>query len=190
MKSFYAVLFFIAMGSVAQADITPDSTFNILQTQSFRQSCNILREFNGMVEANCRAINGRWVYNRVDISRCSGDVTNSNGTIVCTGNSSYPGYNDGRGGNDRGRGGYDHGRGGYDHGRGGYDHGRGGYDHGRGGYNLPPGSYLRSCTSCQADGQVLQCVCTSSDRRSFRTSIYYRQCRGDISNTEGQLTCQ
>jgi hypothetical protein len=59
----------------------------------------------------------------------------------------------------------------------------------RWGRRLPPGSYQRSCYRCEADRQVLSCICQDSRGRAYRTSIYYRQCRRGIDNYEGRLVC-
>ena len=57
-------------------------------TESFRQSCQVIRESRYNIEAYCGAIDGRQVYSNFDRSYCTGDIANIDGYLECRG-----GYN-------------------------------------------------------------------------------------------------
>jgi hypothetical protein len=54
----------------------------------------------------------------------------------------------------------------------------------------PPGSYQQTCKSIKMHGDTLQAKCETRDGRWVRTSLDDAdQCAGDITNIDGQLTC-
>jgi hypothetical protein len=56
--------------------------------------------------------------------------------------------------------------------------------------NVPSGSYQQSCTNIYVRGNVLTARCTAPQGNRVRSSIDLNSCRrGDIANTNGQLTC-
>jgi CVNH domain-containing protein len=56
--------------------------------------------------------------------------------------------------------------------------------------NIPPGSYQQSCTNIRVRGDVLTARCNAPQGGTVRSSIALDNCRrGDIANTNGQLTC-
>ena len=56
--------------------------------------------------------------------------------------------------------------------------------------NIPSGSYQQSCTNIRVRGNVLTAACTAPQGGRVRSSIDLSSCRrGDIANSNGQLTC-
>ena len=56
--------------------------------------------------------------------------------------------------------------------------------------NVPPGSYLQSCIDPSLSGNTLTARCeTTYGRMDFASLRGVDRCRGDISNINGQLTC-
>ena len=56
--------------------------------------------------------------------------------------------------------------------------------------NIPSGSYQQSCTNIRVNGDVLTARCTAPQGNRVRSSIGLSSCRrGDIANSNGQLTC-
>jgi hypothetical protein len=58
-----------------------------------------------------------------------------------------------------------------------------------GAQTIPSGSYQQSCTNIRVRGDQLIANCTSSQGSRVRSSIALQGCRGDIANSDGQLTC-
>ena len=54
--------------------------------------------------------------------------------------------------------------------------------------NFPSGSYKKTCSHCDIEGDMLKCECLYYDFPR-PTSIDYKNCDEDISNVDGQLTC-
>ena len=56
---------------------------------------------------------------------------------------------------------------------------------------LPTGSYEQSCSGCTYDPNsgVLQCSCTTGGGWQNSTSLEVGDCSGDISNNDGELSC-
>ena len=55
--------------------------------------------------------------------------------------------------------------------------------------NIPSGSYTASCTNVRMRGNELMARCTNANGTSVRSQLDVSNCRGDISNNNGQLTC-
>lgn len=55
--------------------------------------------------------------------------------------------------------------------------------------NVPPGSYLRSCTNVQTQGDRLVADCRRADGSWSRTALDVDRCVGGIANMDGRLTC-
>lgn len=53
----------------------------------------------------------------------------------------------------------------------------------------PRGSYMQSCQNVRDDGRTLSAQCRDRDGRYQYSSLRYRDCRGEISNQDGRLTC-
>lgn len=55
--------------------------------------------------------------------------------------------------------------------------------------NLPKGSYRRTCSSIDIDGNYLKAKCLDNNRNWRNTSIKYTACNGAIYNSNGKLAC-
>ena len=55
---------------------------------------------------------------------------------------------------------------------------------------IPAGSYQQSCRDVRANGNTLTATCQDSRGRWRSSSLNYRDCRGDVANDNGQLTCR
>jgi hypothetical protein len=53
----------------------------------------------------------------------------------------------------------------------------------------PRGSYMQSCQDVRDDGRTLSAQCRDRSKRYQYSTLRYRDCRGEISNQDGQLTC-
>lgn len=53
----------------------------------------------------------------------------------------------------------------------------------------PNGSYKNSCKNIRVDGKKLKAKCEKRNGNWNSTSINYKQCKGDISNNNGELSC-
>ncbi|MGE0528437.1 MAG: CVNH domain-containing protein [Bdellovibrionales bacterium] len=63
---------------------------------SFRATCQVHYEDQFRIQAYCRTVDGQWVYNDFDRSRCVSGVANMNGRLTCDmggwpGNPGHPG---------------------------------------------------------------------------------------------------
>lgn len=54
--------------------------------------------------------------------------------------------------------------------------------------NIPGGSYQGSCTHIRSNGNSISANCTAPNGQRF-TSSTSTNCRGDIANVNGRLTC-
>ncbi len=55
--------------------------------------------------------------------------------------------------------------------------------------NLPEGSYIYSCRDLRIDGDKLKAECQKNNGSWTRTSMNYKNCKGDIANINGRLAC-
>jgi len=55
--------------------------------------------------------------------------------------------------------------------------------------SIPPGSYQQSCQNIRVRGDQLTARCTNGQGNWVRSTIALGSCRGDIRNSNGQLTC-
>ena len=55
--------------------------------------------------------------------------------------------------------------------------------------SIPSGSYQQSCQNIRVRGDQLTARCTNAQGTWVRSTIDFRNCRGDIGNSNGQLTC-
>jgi len=56
--------------------------------------------------------------------------------------------------------------------------------------SVPGGSYLRTCTNVEREGDRLFADCRRIDGDWQRTALYdIRRCSGGITNSDGRLTC-
>lgn len=182
-----------------------------LPSGSYQQSCVNAQMRGTTLSASCATPNGQQVYSSLNVSRCNGDIANTNGRLTCAGYNNG-GYNNGgysnRGGNDddddngngRGRnhekrhhhpkgnayGYYNNGPGSRN---GGYNNG--GYNNGGYGYGLPGGTYQQSCTNARMNGSVLSASCTAVNGNWINSSLDVRRCSqgNDIYNRNGYLGC-
>lgn len=53
----------------------------------------------------------------------------------------------------------------------------------------PNGSYKKSCKNIRVDGKQLKAKCEKKNGNWNNTSIKYKNCKGDISNNNGELSC-
>lgn len=52
-------------------------------TESFRATCSVIWENRYEIRANCRTIDGRWLYNDFDRTGCRSDIANIDGRLTC-----------------------------------------------------------------------------------------------------------
>jgi hypothetical protein len=55
--------------------------------------------------------------------------------------------------------------------------------------SIPPGSYQQSCQNIRVRGDQLTARCTNAQGTWIRSTLAIGSCRGDIGNSNGQLTC-
>jgi len=60
---------------------------------------------------------------------------------------------------------------------------------GPGGGRTPPGTYQQTCRDIRADRETLTASCQDNRGRWQYSSLNYRNCRDDISNENGRLSC-
>lgn len=60
-------------------------------TESFRETCNVIREDWSFIEADCRTIRGDYRYNNFDRRGCTSDIANINGRLQCGNSDNNPG---------------------------------------------------------------------------------------------------
>lgn len=65
----------------------------------------------------------------------------------------------------------------------------GGWGGGPGGSWTPSGSYQRTCRDIRVNGDTLIASCQDNRGRWNYSSVRYRDCRGDIGNSDGRLMC-
>ena len=53
----------------------------------------------------------------------------------------------------------------------------------------PSGSYQKSCKDINVDGNKLRAKCETRNGSWNKTNINYKKCKGDISNNNGELSC-
>lgn len=59
-----------------------------------------------------------------------------------------------------------------------------------GGYNnTPSGSYQQSCNNVRMHGSTLSASCTAANGNRVYSTLNVNDCRGDIANNNGNLTC-
>ena len=181
-----------------------------LPSGSYQQSCVNAQMRGATLSASCATPYGQRIYSSLNVSRCNGDIANTNGRLTCGGynNGGYNngGYNNGDNGrrgdddDDNGNGRGNEGR--HHHPRGNaygyYSHGpgsrNGGYNNGGynyGGYGLPGGTYQQSYTNARMNGSVLSASCTAVNGSWINSSLDVRRCTqgNDIYNRNGYLGC-
>jgi hypothetical protein len=173
MKSIFLALIVLTTSFFAFADfdrgvIGGIGSYRRQPSESFRQTCRVVRENRFHIQAYCRTIAGQMVYNDFDRRFCETDIANIDGRLICAGSEEDPNY--------PGQPNYP---------------GNPGYP-GQPNYPapLPAGSYQRSCQQCQADGVTLSCQCLDTHGQYHFTSIGYQRCGQEIGNLNGQLVCQ
>lgn len=83
MKSF--AIMFVVLCAAFVANAYPGSP-----TESFRQTCDVVREDYRRIQAYCEDGNGGMVYNDYTRVACQGDISNHYGRIVCTDDANLP----------------------------------------------------------------------------------------------------
>lgn len=204
----------LVAASVANANAQVYGYTSPLPSGSYQQSCVDAQMRGTTLSASCRTTNGQQAYSSLNVSRCNGDIANTNGRLTCSGGYYNGGYNNGGYNNggyygrsrgdddddnsqdgDRGKGHHHH-----PHGKahGYYNNGpgsnNGGYNNGgynNGGYNLPAGSYQQSCTNARMNGSLLTASCTAVNGSWINSSLDTRRCSQstDIYNRNGYLGC-
>lgn len=72
MKLLFTVFTFLTISSAAQA------------YDSYYQSCRVRYEDAYVIQADCRTVNGNYIYNNFDRSNCQpGTISNQNGWLQC-----------------------------------------------------------------------------------------------------------
>ncbi|HEX8471053.1 MAG TPA: beta/gamma crystallin-related protein [Brevundimonas sp.] len=133
---------------------------------SYAQSCSNASVQGGRLYAECRGIgrNSRPTSSSIEFGRCTGDIANSEGMLVCNGAQGRPESGNGGGGNNGG-----------------------GNNGGNGG--RPAGSYAQTCSNVRVEGGRLYAECRDMSRQTRASSIEYGRCTGGINNIDGLLTC-
>ena len=127
---------------------------------SYIQTCSNARVDGGRLYAECRTSTRSSRYSSIEYGRCSGDISNSEGLLVCSG--------------AQGR---------FENGNG------GGGNNGGGNSGRPNGSFTQSCNDVRVENGRLYAQCLDTRRNRTGTSIEYGRCTGDIGNSNGLLTC-
>ena len=66
----------VSAAAIAQGHPPPDG--------SYRASCRNAHIYGDHLTADCRRVDGRWEQTSLfDLNRCSGDIANMNGRLVC-----------------------------------------------------------------------------------------------------------
>ena len=50
---------------------------------SYMETCRNASMSGGLLQANCRSVNGRWMNTAIDPRACRGDIANFNGRLAC-----------------------------------------------------------------------------------------------------------
>lgn len=137
---------------------------------SYQQTCRNIQVRGDHLDAECQTRDGNWRRTSLnDLDRCSGEIANDDGNLVCgRGNNGY-GYNNGdrRRDNDNDA-----------------DNRRGGW---QGGY--PPGDYVQTCRNIRMNGDHMDAECQKKNGGWRNTALdNVSQC-GGIVNNNGRLQC-
>ena len=134
-------------------------------TGSFQSTCRNVSFVGSTLTAECLSSNGAWRASALESTRCSGDIGNGNGLLVCNGATAadrgYVNVQTAAAASQR-----------------------------PAAVALPSGSYSSSCRNVTASNGSLTGQCADSAGRLRSSSLAYAGCRGDIGNTNGQLVCQ
>jgi hypothetical protein len=66
----------VSAAAMAQGHLPPNG--------SYRESCRNAHIYGDHLTADCRRVDGRWEQTSLfDLNRCSGDIANMNGRLVC-----------------------------------------------------------------------------------------------------------
>jgi hypothetical protein len=141
------------------------------QTGSFQSTCRNIGTNGSMLVAECRDPSGKFHSTSLNYTQCKGDIGNNNGSLFCNGATAAPANVNG--GNANG-------------------------NSGRGNGNGPgnaaaadpaAGSFRSTCRNIQTSGSTLSAECADTSGRYRGSSIAFTQCRGDIGNNNGMLSC-
>ena len=127
------------------------------------QTCRNISMNGDQLLAECQKRNGDWRRTSLDnVDRCSGNIANDNGRLVCPQGSGY-GYGYGYGDRDR--------------------------DYGRRG-SVPAGTYTQTCRNIRVDGDKLVAECQKRNGDWRRTSLDdFQRCSSAPANDDGRLVC-
>jgi len=50
---------------------------------SYQKTCRNCSFSKGILECECRKINGRWQRTRINVNKCRGSISNQNGVLRC-----------------------------------------------------------------------------------------------------------
>ena len=158
-------------GAPAPASTTPQATASAgssgssAYTGSFQSTCRNVSFVGTTLTAECLSGNGAWRASSLESTRCSGDIGNGNGLLVCNGATAadrgYVNVQTAAAASQR-----------------------------PAAVALPSGSYSASCRNVTASNGSLTGQCADSSGRLRSSTLAYAGCRGDIGNTNGQLVCQ
>jgi hypothetical protein len=134
---------------------------------SYQQTCRNIQVRGDHLNAECQTRDGSWRGTSLnDIDRCSGEIANDDGNLVCGQNGNGYGYDNGQRHRD-------------------YDNDR--RDGWQGGY--PPGDYVQTCRNIRMNGDHMDAQCQKKNGGWRNTSLdNVSQC-GGIVNNNGRLQC-
>ncbi len=138
--------FLIAFGAflVICANLIPARVeAQYLPPGTYKETCKNYMVFGGLLKAACQKRDGSWKDSTIQYNRCEGSIWNDNGNLTCKERQ----------------------------------------------YNVPKGSYRESCKNYEVEGNKLKAWCKRRDGSYHSTSINYKNCKGDIWNDNGNLSC-
>ena len=139
-------------------------------TGTFQTSCRNIQTSGATLTAECADRAGAYHTSSIAFGQCHGDIGNNNGLLNCNGataTEAAQNVNNGRG------------------------NGNGNANPGQPvvAGNPSSGSFQRNCRNFQTSGSTLSADCADSSGRYHSSRIAFGQCRGDIGNSNGMLSC-
>lgn len=155
------VTFFLALCAIPGLAQDDDDRRGSIPRGDYVQSCRNIHIRGDRLVAECQERDGDWRRTSLDdFNRCSGEIVNNNGNLVCAQGQAGYGYGDRR-------------------------EGRRDWQNG-----LPPGDYVQTCRNIHMEGDRLEAQCQERDGDWRRTSLDdVDRCSGAIVNNNGNLVC-
>ena len=141
---------------------------NAQASGSYQATCRRIQASGAFLTAECRDPSGKYHSSTIAYTQCKGDIGNNNGTLFCNGamaTGAAPAGGGGGGGRASGGG-------------------------APAASNDPAsGSFRATCRNIQTAGNMLRADCADPSGRYHGSSIAFGQCRSDIANSNGMLSC-